>query len=367
MEHVVTPVRDDGRVFRLAYASRPVRQMSRISVRSLTNAAADSNRRRRVTGVLFSAEGIFLQWLEGSAGDVCGLMSRISQDTRHTEVTILSAGWMPKRRFPSWPMRLSEQAIPEMPTAPSSKSPPYDVDRAMIAFDQAAESHRDIAFEFEISPDRATDLAEALINSEQDVLPVLPHLIPTDLRHRAQLVDDICHAFAQGWRNDTWSSAQISLGLANLNRVWQRAGRVPDPIDARHSTSIVVPPGGGEMIGAIVKTDLLRAAGTSVNLVLETDVETTFESLSRSTPTTVIVTGSRVGLAGEQARSNAFAERVHARFPNLPIHVGGRASCPLREFADHIGFGQDATGEMLAQNVEWLALEAIANLASRPG
>ena len=140
MEHVAIPVPDDGRVFRLAYASRPVRKMTHTSVVSLTDAAAVSNRRRRVSGVLFSGEGGFLQWLEGRAGDVCGLMSRISQDTRHTDVTILSAGWLPNRRFARWPMQLADQSLTELPIAQLLGAPPYDMDRATIAFDQAAAS-----------------------------------------------------------------------------------------------------------------------------------------------------------------------------------------------------------------------------------
>ncbi|MEM8694040.1 MAG: BLUF domain-containing protein [Pseudomonadota bacterium] len=92
MEHVKLSVPDDGRVVRLAYAGRPVRKMTHPLVVSLSVAAAASNRRRRVSGVLPSREGVFLRWLEGRARDVCGLMSRISQDARHTYVTVLSAG-----------------------------------------------------------------------------------------------------------------------------------------------------------------------------------------------------------------------------------------------------------------------------------
>ena len=97
---------------------------------------------------------------------------------------------------------------------------------------------------------------------------------------------------------------------------------------------------------------------------LESDSDAAFAALSRSAPTTVIVTGSRAGIAGEQERSLEFAERVHARFPNLPIHVGGRTAGPLCECVDRIGFGRDAAGQMLARNVEWLALQAMADLAS---
>ncbi|MGD1884598.1 MAG: BLUF domain-containing protein [Paracoccaceae bacterium] len=79
-------------MFRLAYASRPVRKITHRSVVSLLAAAVASNRRRHVSGVLFSGESVFLQWLEGPAADVCGLMSRISQDARRTDATVLSAG-----------------------------------------------------------------------------------------------------------------------------------------------------------------------------------------------------------------------------------------------------------------------------------
>ena len=364
MEQVAIPVPDDGRVFRLAYASRPVRKMTHTSVVSLTDAAAVSNRRRRVSGVLFSGEGVFLQWLEGPAADVCGLMSQISQDNRHTDVTVLSAGWMPKRRFARWPMQLADQSLTELPIAQLVGTPPYDVDRATIAFDQAAESYRKVAFDVANWSDRAADLAESLIVNEQGMLPVLPSQAQTEVKYRAQLVDDICEAFSQGWRQDIWSSAQISIGLANLNGLWQRAGRVPEPVYTRQSTSIVVPPGSREVIGAIVKADLLRAAGTSVSVLLEADAETTFEAISQFSPTAVVVTGSRADLAGEQERSNAFAERVHARFPDLPILVGGRSSGPLCECPARVGFGRDSC-TLRAGYVEWLALKALTVLSSQ--
>ncbi|MEM9844860.1 MAG: hypothetical protein AAF965_08680, partial [Pseudomonadota bacterium] len=72
----------------------------------------------------------------------------------------------------------------------------------------------------------------------------------------------------------------------------------------------------------------------------------------------------RAGLAGEQERSNAFAERVRARFPNLPVHVGGRNSGRLCDCSERAGFVGDAR-TLRAGDVEWLALKALSTLSSQ--
>lgn len=365
MEHVIIPVPDGSRVFRLAYASRMKGEMEHGSVVNLADEASVSNRRNHVSGVLFSGQGVFLQWLEGPADDVCSLMSRISADPRHHDVTVLSAGWTHARRFPRWPMQLAEPPLADGIVQHPRVASPYNVDCAMIAFDRAADDYRQQAANLTVPPSEIIRFAECLITCDSDALPMLPPPAQGDLRARAQLVDDVCATFAQGWQADRWSSTEIVVGLVHLNRLWQRAGRVAEPVRTRHDAAIVVPPGSREVLGAIVKADLLRASGTSVRLVLEAEAEATFAAVSQSDPSMIIVPGPRVGLSGDAARAAAFAERLHARFPGLPIHLGGRASGPLCDLPDRFGFRRDVSGAIPARNVEWLALRALADLRSR--
>ncbi|MEM1049036.1 MAG: BLUF domain-containing protein [Pseudomonadota bacterium] len=363
MEHVTIPEQDGPRIFRLAYASRAKTEMARPAAVALAADAAERNRKHDVSGVLYSGNGIFLQWLEGPADDVCELMSRISADSRHNDLTVLSAGWMPTRRFPRWPMQLAVQLF-EPGTVPSTTSTPCDADRAMLAFDHVAESYRQ-----QTCKDDAFDIAgfaENLVRCGPGQLPDLPSSVQMNLRVRAKLVDEVCTAFARGWQDDVWTSAEIAFGLAQLTRLWQRAGRTPASRGARSCVAVVVPPGSHEVLGAIVKRDLLEAAEVAVQMVMEPNAERTFAALAQLAPTSIIIAGPRVGLAGDAARAASFAERVQARFPDLAMHLGGLASGSLCDWPDDVAWRRDATGELPAAKVEWLAMAALAAISAGP-
>jgi hypothetical protein len=373
METVSTTVPDTPRVFRLAYASRARPDMARGSVVSLVHHAVLRNRSDDVSGVLMSAKGVFLQWLEGPAESVCGLMSRIAADERHSDVTVLNAGWAQGRRFARWPMELSDEGLAAGCIGPvSGIAAPCDRDRAMAAFDHMTRAYRGQVAGKSAKSARpsewssvAAEFSDRLMSCSPDALPALPHVARTNLRARAQLIDDVCASFAQGWRDDLWSSAKVAIGLANLNGVWQRTGRVDEPAQCRHGAVIIVPPDSVEVLGAVVKADLLRDAGFSVQLVMEPDIESSFAALERSGRAPIIVTGPRVGLTGEAARSARFAELLRQRFPDRTIHLGGRASGPLCDCAERVGLPRADTGAHPAKDVEWLVMQAIATLASR--
>ena len=130
-----------GRVFRLSYASRATRPMHRRAASQLAINAAASNNRDGVTGVLFSDHGLFLQWLEGPAPEVCAVMSRIAADPRHTDVTLLSAGWIADRRYSDWSMQLAEQPLPGATAGGRLRNrskAPCEIWQALAAFEAAA-------------------------------------------------------------------------------------------------------------------------------------------------------------------------------------------------------------------------------------
>jgi len=362
MEHVAIPVPDDRRIFRLAYASRSTADMAHPAVVALADDAAAHNRRNHVSGVLFAENSLLLQWLEGPAEDVCALMSRISTDPRHKDVAVLSAGWLSARRYPAWPMQLADGGLARDAARSHEGKSPYDTDHAMAAFDSAAQSYRRHLHNDGSSPFWTPEFARQLIRCDSAHLPPLPGPANDNLRTRARLVDEVCETFAQAWRDDVWSLAQIAIGMAHLNCLWQRAGRAPEPFQSRHSAVVVVPPGSGEILGAIVTADLLRATGTTVHMVLEPDTEASVAALSRSACEPIIVAGPRLGLSGDAERASAFAERVQALFPGRAVHVGGCASGPLSECPERFGFSRDLTGAMPARDVEWLALTALAAL-----
>lgn len=367
MEHRATPESGGQRVFRLAYASRAATDMHPGTVVHLAANAAEKNRCNHVSGVLFSGDGIFLQWLEGPGEDVCGLMSRIESDPRHKDVTVLSAGWMTERRYARWPMQLAERRLPpdsHAQAGASSRSSPCDSARAMAAFDVMAETYRRQQDQGGGMPPLHADFAQRLISAAPDRLPGLPKGALADLDVRAQLVDDVCAAFMLGWRDDRWNSVEIALGMAHLNCLWHRVGRVPEPMQARECVAVVVPPDSGEILGAIVKADLLRAAGVSVRTVIEPNADAAIDVLCRPGLAAIIVAGSRVGWGGENRRAEAFADAVREQLTDIPVHVGGRPFGPLCDWPERLAFRRHDAASLSAKDVDWLALAALAAIKS---
>lgn len=78
--------------------------MLQAQVLRIMASAGRHNARLGVRGVLMLDEGWFTQLLEGPVDGVEALFARISQDRRHTEVTLLESGQIAAHRLPDWPM-----------------------------------------------------------------------------------------------------------------------------------------------------------------------------------------------------------------------------------------------------------------------
>ena len=63
-----------------------------------------NNRRDHLTGVLMRHGGRFLQAIEGARVDLDRLMSKLAQDRRHANLSILSGRPIEARQFPDWAM-----------------------------------------------------------------------------------------------------------------------------------------------------------------------------------------------------------------------------------------------------------------------
>lgn len=98
---------------RLLYASRISIRADRLdeAVGDIVRASIRNNRAASITGLLLLHDGWFLQALEGPAEIVLTTYGRISEDPRHQEVKVISAGPVPGREFADWNMcarRISE-------------------------------------------------------------------------------------------------------------------------------------------------------------------------------------------------------------------------------------------------------------------
>ncbi|MBN8430947.1 BLUF domain-containing protein [Microbulbifer salipaludis] len=106
-------------LIRLVYASRaafepaPVQQGVEPSVGRILMQSRKNNTEANIGGVLYFGDGYFFQALEGDRVAVNRTYQRITADSRHSEVTILSLKTVPKRLFADWSMKYvpAEEAV----------------------------------------------------------------------------------------------------------------------------------------------------------------------------------------------------------------------------------------------------------------
>lgn len=92
---------------RLIYRSRQTPAVAAdldFEVRRIISAAIGRNRTVGLTGLLLVVQGHFIQALEGNVDEVRTTYARISLDTRHCDLHIISQGPAEKRMFAEWNM-----------------------------------------------------------------------------------------------------------------------------------------------------------------------------------------------------------------------------------------------------------------------
>jgi hypothetical protein len=67
-----------------------------------------------ITGILLYKDGLFLQILEGPKNEVKSIFRSISQDTRHSVVTVVLEGDTDSRDFDGWLMGFRDLTNPEL-------------------------------------------------------------------------------------------------------------------------------------------------------------------------------------------------------------------------------------------------------------
>ena len=76
-------------------------------IRSILSVSRRNNARDGITGGLLFSSGCFAQVLEGPPDAIERTFERIQCDERHSEVTVLEAGTIETRDFPTWSMAYS--------------------------------------------------------------------------------------------------------------------------------------------------------------------------------------------------------------------------------------------------------------------
>lgn len=90
----------------VTYKSEAAHVFSDAEVEELAEKAAEFNASVGITGYLYYAHPVFLQYIEGETEAIESLMEQIAKDPRHTIVATAKEEDRVSRRFPSWSMRL---------------------------------------------------------------------------------------------------------------------------------------------------------------------------------------------------------------------------------------------------------------------
>jgi hypothetical protein len=276
---------------------------------------------------------------------------------------VLAADWASSRRFSRWPMQLAE--APTVLGALKAAGGPAQIDPhwAEAVFAGLADDHHRQGGHDAARRAAVETFTAGLIKGDLRSLGGFPELATRCLSARAAIVDDVCACLRKGWHEDSMSQTDIIVALAYLTAFWRRFPPVADPLLPTRRVAVVAPPGCRELIGAIIKADLLRASGVAAALVVEPDETSTLRALARMGAKEIIIAGPRVGLAGDAARAIGLAESVREGLPGTPVHLGGRASGPLNDWGHRMARRTSDAAQLPHAAVEWLALSALGQLA----
>ncbi len=95
----------------LVYRSKATQPFSCRHLFLLLSRLAPANRKIGVTGWMFYHEDHFFEYVEGPAGALDGIWSRVRSDPRHGDIELLSRGQVESRRFGGWSMAFHSDSL----------------------------------------------------------------------------------------------------------------------------------------------------------------------------------------------------------------------------------------------------------------
>ena len=95
----------------LVYRSKATHPFSCRHLFLLLSRLAPANRKMGVTGWLFYHEEHFFEYVEGPAGALDGIWSRIHSDPRHRDIELLRRSRVESRRFGGWSMAFHSDSL----------------------------------------------------------------------------------------------------------------------------------------------------------------------------------------------------------------------------------------------------------------
>lgn len=155
----------------IAYCSKPV-SFSFGKVDEILAVSRTNNAKAGITGALIYDNRTFLQSLEGEPEDIRAVFNRISRDSRHTGIRLLSVRKQQDRLFPDWSMTA---AVTEDQTLRGLKLVPH---LSLVRFNPFAWSEEDVSTFMSALSDYLTQRPAP--KSEPMTERVSPHRVSND-------------------------------------------------------------------------------------------------------------------------------------------------------------------------------------------
>ncbi|MFB9149934.1 BLUF domain-containing protein [Roseovarius ramblicola] len=155
----------------IAYCSRPV-SFSFEQTDDILAVSRANNARAGITGALIYDNTAFLQALEGTPEEIRAVFNRISRDSRHTGIRLLSVRKLQDRLFPDWSMTA---AVTQDQTLRGLKLVPH---LSLVRFNPFAWSDADVSDFMNALSDYLT--RRPAPKSEPVTESVSPHRVSTD-------------------------------------------------------------------------------------------------------------------------------------------------------------------------------------------
>jgi methanogenic corrinoid protein MtbC1 len=384
----------------LIYRSRASSAFDLPGLSDILDVAVTRNANEALTGTLVYDQGRFIQWLEGPKASLDRVVSSIRNDPRHADFEVLRERQIKERAFSDWRMRLAvRRAQPLMLPAGTLQAPDAPLD-ALLAYPDAAPSLFRVLFGTEAGNDdrsprlrgrplRATverfvsglgfspvfdetrpaalaanvppelvacaiELARLFSSDHDDVdtarLEVLCHTAGGGLDDFVRLYCRTASRLGDLWHDNLCTESDIAVALSEMQIVYSRIRRHgvvdPDRAVGAHKVMVAQMPGDLHIVGAILKSDVLRSRGWNAVTRFPASRDELLKEVGQTCFDSLVIATSRVSKDSVDFKQLAqLIEDVRAGSRNrgIVVVVGGRA------FADDPlawhEVGADATAE----------------------
>ncbi|ULB10796.1 BLUF domain-containing protein [Cereibacter azotoformans] len=346
----------------------------------IVEASRRRNAELQITGALFYADGRFLQWLEGPADAVNGLLDGILRDGRHSGFELLAKEPATERRFSGWHMQLSCPESDLRSLGITDGRQIVAVGRSLLpegtdslSFDRIATvghflsdvcAARSLASEMDEGtatiyplhdgPARRSARAEAVarlcdllladpLGRIAEIESLLRAHAPTAADF-ARLYETCAERMLRDLAEDRTTRLRLTLACSALQMVLRRIHHLPDPQNSVGAVTVTAVPGQTPILEAALAGEMLRAAGWSTSILHPESAEDLIGRLRATRTATLVVAPSLLEGTDHDRETLRLIAALRARrdLPEQRILIGGGlaqlAPSMLKEAGADAGF-----------------------------